>query len=565
MDFVASTFVASASTTSRDRKLPGPILLVGALGEELKSMPNRAPSPLDGTLLRRAPGDRQGPRRRFVNLTAAPLLAGSLLLGSLAAQDPPPIVQEEGDYYVLNVGEREGTDIKAFIKLAQLITKKTFIYGDQDIDNAPDNKVTWVGTKRVRKDNFFAYFQTILYIKGFATVIHGDADTEIIEIIYRQGPKRPELSTKAVFITPDEIGDYANQTGVQVLTSVPLKHIDATAAQNTLRPFFLGGGAAATGATLQFGVAGRSLLLQGFGPQVYAAYQLLLLVDQELDVPEHEVRITKLVNAAADELEVILKDILEDRARRQQQATGASGAALQPTQSGELKIVPHNTLNAIILSGTRDQVIEGQGLIALLDVPVEANGGDTHVVRLKNVLADDLYDTLNRFIEQDSTAERANTGQAGATTRQPRRTVVVPHKESNSLLVSGTSTKFKQLQRVIDELDSRQPQVLIECAVIELATRRLGAAWPSSWACSTSAAQRLHAALRLHELRAERPSTTTTETASPTPDCRRLRGPAAGIDRRHHQQRVTSRSRSMINALAADNAAPTSSACRASS
>ena len=62
-------------------------------------------------------------------------------------------------------------------------------------------------------------------------------------------------------------------------------------------------------------MAGRSLLLQGFGPQVYAAYQLLLLVDQEPELPEHEVRITKLVNASADELEVILKDILEDRAR----------------------------------------------------------------------------------------------------------------------------------------------------------------------------------------------------------------------------------------------------------
>ena len=407
----------------------------------------------------------------------------SLLILSLAAaavaqdppQEPPPPVEIETeggvDYLVLRVGEEEGMKVTEFIKLAQTINPgKTFIYGSQDIQNAPDQNITWIGAKRIRKDNFFQYFQTVLYIKGFAAVIHSEnQDTEIIEIIYRQGPKRPELSSKGLFVAPEQVADYANHTGVQVLTSVPVKHIDATGAQNTLRSFFMAGGGAAAGATLHFGVVGRSLLMQGFGPQVYAAYQLLRLVDQEQEQEEHVVRVSKLEHQSADELEVILKDILEDRQRRAQ-ATGASGAALPPQASGELKIVPHNSLNAIILSGTQDQVIEGQGLIALLDVPADDTGGDTHVVRLKNVLADDLYDTLNRFIEQDTGAERAQAGQSGAQARQPRRTVVVPHQESNSLLVSGTATKFKQLQKVIDDLDQRQPQVLIECAVIELAT-----------------------------------------------------------------------------------------------
>jgi len=399
----------------------------------------------------------------------------AVLLGCrLAAQDEQPEspnVRLEGDYLVLSVGENEGMDLESFIKLAEKLTKKNFIYSEPDIANSPDGKITFVGAKRVRRDNFFAFFQTILYIKGFATVIHGVDDTEIIEIIYRQGPKRTELSTSARYVGPDEMPDYANQTGVQILTSVPLAHINAQQAQNQLRPFFLGGAAAGSG-NIQFGAAGQSLLMQGFGPQVYAAYQLLQLVDVPPDIPDQEFRLIHLEHASADELEPILTEVLGDRARRVQQAQGVSGADAQARAAGELKIVPHSSMNSILLSGTREQIIEAQELIASLDVPIEHEDGDTHVIRLKNVLADDLYDTLNRFINDDIAAERqAQAGQAGAQSRQPRKTVVVPHQESNSLLISGTTTKFKQLQRVVDELDKRQPQVLIECAVIELTSR----------------------------------------------------------------------------------------------
>lgn len=435
-------------------------------------MPKRARLPLEKLQLARLSRIRAA-------LRGLAVVSAATLVGVQApGQDPQAPealggnVRIEGEYLVLSVNEQEGMDLQQFIKLAQEVTKKTFTYSAGDVLNAPDAKITFLGTKRIRLDNFFAFFQTMLYIKGFATKIHGDEDTEIIEIIFRQGPKRVELSSGARYVTPDEIPSYGNQTGVQILTSVPLSNINATAAQNQLRPFFLaGGGGGGAGGVIQFGVAGQALLMQGFGPQVYAAFQLLKLVDVPPDVPAQEVRVVRLEHAAADELEPILREILEDRNRRQQQATGVSGAELQGTNVGELKIVPHMTLNAILFSGTREQIIEGQELIAQLDVPLEATDGDTHVVRLKNVLAQDLYDTLSRFIGEDTSAEQqAQAGQTSGATRRPRKTVVVPHSESNSLLVSGTATKFNQLQRVIDDLDRRQPQVLIECAVIELTT-----------------------------------------------------------------------------------------------
>jgi general secretion pathway protein D len=56
------------------------------------------------------------------------------------------------------------------------------------------------------------------------------------------------------------------------------------------------------------------------------------------------------------------------------------------------------------------------------------------------------------------------------TVRRTRRTVIKAHRESNSLLVSAAGTKWKQIQALVDKLDRRQPQVLIEAALVELTT-----------------------------------------------------------------------------------------------
>jgi general secretion pathway protein D len=398
------------------------------------------------------------------------------VLPPLFAQDVPAggvTIRTEGEYLILGVNENDGLPLKAFIKLAGTITGKVFTYTEQELQTAgADAKITFINTKRLKKVNFFPFFQTMLYIKGLACIVRGDEDTEIIEIVSLQGPKRGELASSARFVPADELAQYANQTGVQILTSVPLEHINVNAAANTLRPFFVGTGGQ-TAAALQIGQVGnaKAMLLEGFGPQVYAAYKVLKLLDVPSDQLQIEVRVMKLEHAAAEELEPILKEILARGRAGAVPVAGASGADLQAAQAPDMKILAHASQNAVIMAGTASQIVEAIDLITRLDVPIDAVGGDQHVYPLKNVLAADLRTTINDFINQDIQAEQQSGQQAGATpVRRPRKTVVVAHEESNSLLISGTASKFAQLQKTIDELDRRQPQVLVECAVVELAT-----------------------------------------------------------------------------------------------
>jgi general secretion pathway protein D len=402
------------------------------------------------------------------------LASGRLPAQTPPAQDPPGVnLSIDGDLIALSVNETEGLALIDFIKLTERITDRVFVYSPQEVGNPTNGNITFIGEVELRRENFFSFFQTMLYIRGFACVLRTTGDSEVVEIVAMTGPKRQELTSSARYVPPDEVENYANQTGVTILTTVPLKYINANTAQTQLRPFFAQGGAGGVGLTPGSVGNGRALLLQGFGPQVYSASQLLRLVDVEPESPDTESLVVPLVNSTAEELEPILKQVMDERARSVQQA--GAGGDLAAAQAEQLTVIGLSSLNGILLSGPKSKIWEAQTIIAQIDLPFEIGGGDIHVIQLKNVLAEDLATTLRNFINEDLAAEQqqqtAAAGQAGA--RRPRKTVIVPHPESNSILVSATQTKFKQLENMVQELDERQPQVLIETAVVELTTSEL--------------------------------------------------------------------------------------------
>ncbi|MEE9126621.1 MAG: secretin N-terminal domain-containing protein [Planctomycetota bacterium] len=407
-----------------------------------------------------------------IAVTTARFLVLLLAAASLAAQDPEPpyVVDIKDGYIILTVDENAGLPIKDFIKIAQLHTKKVYTFDETDFQN-PDNKINFIGSARVKKENFFSFFQTVMYMKDFACVLRGGSETEIVQIIFIRGPKRPEIATGARLVMPEDLEQYKHQTGVQVVTSVRLEHVQASKASSSVRPFLAGGGAGASG--VQIGTAGneRNVLLQGFGTQVYQAAKLFELVDQPEEIVDLVIEPVRLVYANAEELEPLLNDLLGDRNRQR-----PGQPAAQPGAAGQLlpiKILSQPTTNTLILSGTRQQVNEAKDIIAQLDQSLEVTGGDSHVIRLNNVLAKDLRDTINRFITDEMQAEQQARAGGQQQARRPRKPVIIAHEESNSILLSAPASKYAQLIRMIEKLDVRQPQVLIECAVVELSTTDL--------------------------------------------------------------------------------------------
>lgn len=424
-------------------------------------------------------------------LAAGMLLFGTLLSGTgLRAQEQKPQQQprmvEGPDTITFSMNENNGMELAEFIKWTQEVTGKRFTFTLSELTAAGQgNTITFLGPmtlKKVRfKDDFYSFFQTMLYIKNFAVVPRGEGDLEILEIISITGPRQREITNGAKYVPPDELSQFRNQTGVPILTTIPLKHINATIATNALRPFYASTGGAAGGAQLTLGNVGNNtaMLLQGYGPQVYAAVKLLELVDVPVEQPNLTVQVQVLENQAPEELEPILTEVLESRSKIRQQVLqeqgGQQGAAQTVSGQPQLKIVVHSTQKALVLSGTQEQVREALELIARLDVPSQPIDGSANVIHLNNVLAKDLEQTLSQFMQEDVQAEQnaqapAGGAAGGSPARRTRRTVIKAHEESNSLVVSAAQTKWQQIQTLIDRLDKRQPQVLIEAALVELTT-----------------------------------------------------------------------------------------------
>lgn len=429
-----------------------------------------------------APAPRD--RRRRSGRAWSRLLAGIAGL-ALWALGPVPLAAQEnqeaggvklevaGDQIALSVNETTGVPIKDFIKLAQKITGKVFTFNDQEFQ-AQGTNINFIGTVRLKREGFYSFFQTMLYIRGFACVPRsGTGEQETVEIISLASPRRNEITAAARYVPVEELEQYATQTGVQVLTTVPLRYVNAQNAATQARPFFTLQGNTSVGGLTTGTLDSRSMMLQGFGPQVWAAYQLLKLADVPPLAPDEETRVVKLVNATAEELEPVLKQVLEDRARRIQAAQVAGGQAVQAGAPDAVQVLALASLNALLVSGSPDRINEALDLIAQLDVPIELSGGDIHVTQLRNVLAEDLANTLRNFLREDQVAEtQAQAGQQAAT-RRPRQTVIIAHPESNTILISAAQSKFRQIERMIQELDVRQPQVLIEAALVELSTSDL--------------------------------------------------------------------------------------------
>ncbi len=161
---------------------------------------------------------------------------------------------------------------------------------------------------------------------------------------------------------------------------------------------------------------------------------------------------------------------------------------LKTLKSKFTTIVVHKTLNTIIFSGSANEV---EGLISItraLDKKVDEEDdeiiskGNIHVVHLENADSDQLADVLSRIpfsetakINTSPIQRRTPTPRRKGTrqpVRQPQKSKtqlsIISNKETNSLIITAKPEEFKEIRRLIKELDIVREQVLIEALIVEI-------------------------------------------------------------------------------------------------
>ena len=144
------------------------------------------------------------------------------------------------------------------------------------------------------------------------------------------------------------------------------------------------------------------------------------------------------------------------------------------------RLVADDRTNSVLISGEKAQRLRLKALVTHLDTPLET-GGDTRVRYLNYADAEQIAGKLKEQVTGITQAAPGAPGQ-GATPQAAadRSTTIWADKQTNALVVTAPPKIMRQIMSVVDKLDIRRLQVLVEAILVDISeqkTAELGVNW----------------------------------------------------------------------------------------
>ena len=321
----------------------------------------------------------------------------------------------------------KNADIREFISQVSSITGKSFI-----IDPRVKGDVTVVSNSAMDKAGIYELFLSVLQVHGFAAVPAGDV-VKIVQTVLAKQSGNP--------------GDFQDGLESEELVTrvIPVLNAPSEEMVKVLRP-----------------------LIPQYG-QIAALSQPNVVI-----ISDHAANINRLVEIinrvdVADSLEVSIVDLkeawVEDIITLLEQ--------LAPEQIGKsakgpnrVSIVASERTNSLVIKGERYTVARVKQLVAQLDVPANRSG-TIKVVRLAHSDATKMAEILNSLVKERKSGDNAGMVEVS----------VQADEAINALVIRADPANMIDIMDIIDSLDVRRMQVLIEAAIVEVTadfSRQLG-------------------------------------------------------------------------------------------
>ena len=325
-------------------------------------------------------------------------------------------------------------DITQVIEAVSAATGKNII-----IDPRVRAQVTMLSSTPMSPEAFYQSFLALLQVHGFVAVPSGNVIKVVPEANARTGPGL-------------DLPDHVSATSDEIVTQVIEVHnVSAAQLVPVLRPLIP-----------QFGhlvayPSSNMLIISDRANNVSRLLRIIRRIDQSSD---SDVDVVQLQNASANEIVRVVG------ALTQAQAQGDTGA---PTT----KVIADDRSNSILLAGgDKAQRLRTKALIAHLDTPLE-NGGDTQVRYLRYADAEKIAGKL----KEQATAV---TGPAGASAVAGGGVTIWADAQTNALVMTAPPKVMRSLMSVLDRLDIRREQVMVEAIIVEVSgdkSAELGVNW----------------------------------------------------------------------------------------
>jgi general secretion pathway protein D len=147
---------------------------------------------------------------------------------------------------------------------------------------------------------------------------------------------------------------------------------------------------------------------------------------------------------------------------------------MRPLMSRDAYLVSVPATNSLIMIDTSANLQRLKKLVAELDIPVSKQLSAINVYNVQHTTAADLAKTLQALLAE---------GKKAATPKE--KIFITSYAPTNSLLVSAPPEDMKDIRRIIEEIDTLRPQVLVEAAIMEVSLTK-GASLGVEWVAGTT-------------------------------------------------------------------------------
>ncbi|MFB3124186.1 MAG: type II secretion system secretin GspD [Woeseiaceae bacterium] len=323
-------------------------------------------------------------------------------------------------------------DIRKIVEAVGEVTGKTFI-----LDPRVNAKVTILSKTPMSPEAFYEAFLSILQVHGYIAITTGDVVKIIPDATARQHPNPP---------TTD--GAAADDMVTQV---IQVHNIGAAQLVPILRPLIpqYGHLAAHPGSNM--------LIISDRASNVKRMINIIRRIDLSTD---DDIEVVPLEHASSAEIVRVLTALT--------QAPRADGMPVTTS------LVADARTNSILIGGDKSGRLRLRALIAHLDTPLE-DGGSTRVRYLRYADAENLATKLQTHFTQQATAGAGTTGAVSSD-----QVSVWADPQTNAIIVNAPPKMMRSLMSIVDKLDIRRAQVLVEAIIVEVLVDRvsdLGITW----------------------------------------------------------------------------------------
>ncbi|WP_077530712.1 type II secretion system secretin GspD [Vreelandella utahensis] len=341
---------------------------------------------------------------------------------------------EDSETWTVNLKD---ADIRALVDQVSDITGYSFV-----VDPRVKGKVTVVSETPMNSSEVYDLFLSVLHVHGFTAIPGEDA----IKVIQQSDAKQ----------TAEDITRFMDVPSEQLMTRViHVENVSAMQLVPILRPMVASYGHLA-------GVsAANALIISDHQANIQRMQRLI----DDLDKPtDSEVEVVQLEEAYVGDMVELLEELGPD------QLSGRAGS----DDSRSASVVADERSNRLILRGTstfREKVRE---LVEKLDTP-NTSRGTTKVIRLSHADAAELSEMLSGLMGEITEGEGGNQGSSGETDVS-----VYADEGLNALVVRAEPQMMSEIEFIVEQLDVRRAQVLIEAAIVEIsneAGQDLGVQW----------------------------------------------------------------------------------------